>query len=195
MGSFEWMELHTLTADITNSRSRLAEARANKDRRLARELESEIMAAEKRRARLLAHITHHLSEAPAEAAAAAGADAAPAFAAETRNAEAEQPLDLAEGIGGSDATVPADAAPAGSASGGVIVWDQLTADDIERARNEVAGRRAEMLARHAEELKALDADRQQLEALEQAIAAFLRKYTPAAAGVIVDLAETRAAAE
>jgi hypothetical protein len=62
------------------------------------------------------------------------------------------------------------------------VWDQLTPVDIERAKSELDARRAEMLARHAEELKGLDIDQTQLEALEQAIGAFLQKFSqPAAA--------------
>ena len=56
------------------------------------------------------------------------------------------------------------------------VWDQLTPVDIERAKSELDARRDEMLARHAEELQSLDADQTQLEALEQAIGAFLQKF-------------------
>ena len=56
------------------------------------------------------------------------------------------------------------------------MWDQLTPNDIERAKNELGERRSETLARHAEELKELDADQSQLETLEQAIASFLRKF-------------------
>ena len=55
MSSFEWMELQTLTSDITAARSRLAAARSRKDHRVIRVLEEEIAAAEARRARLLAH--------------------------------------------------------------------------------------------------------------------------------------------
>lgn len=55
-------------------------------------------------------------------------------------------------------------------------WDQLTPSDIERAKHELGVRRAEMLARHAEELKALEGDQAQIETLEQAIAAFAQKF-------------------
>src|SRR5205807_9162225 len=77
MGSFEWMELQTLTSDINMSRSRLAQARSSKDHRLIRVLEGEIAAAEARRDRLLAHITTHLadhSEPAADAVTAKPAD-------------------------------------------------------------------------------------------------------------------------
>src|ERR1700704_1195075 len=64
MGSFEWMELQTLTSDINASRSRLAQARSHKDHRLIRMLEGEIGAAEGRRDRLLADISTHLAGTP-----------------------------------------------------------------------------------------------------------------------------------
>lgn len=64
----------------------------------------------------------------------------------------------------------------------MTVWEQLTPVDIERAKSELDARRDEMLARHAEELKALDGDQTQLDALEQAISAFVQKFTQAADG-------------
>jgi hypothetical protein len=45
------------------------------------------------------------------------------------------------------------------------VWEQLTPGDIQNAKNELAARRAEMLARHAEELQAFDVDQSQLDTL------------------------------
>lgn len=57
-----------------------------------------------------------------------------------------------------------------------MAWNQLTPSDIERAKHELGVRRAEMLARHAEELKGLEGDQAQLEALEQAISAFAEKF-------------------
>ena len=55
-------------------------------------------------------------------------------------------------------------------------WRRLTFSDITRARNELGLRRAEILARQAEELRALDTDREQLAALEQALESFTRKF-------------------
>src|SRR5260370_9760943 len=60
-----------------------------------------------------------------------------------------------------------------SSQGGRNVWDQLSAGDIEREKRELGVRRAEMLARHAEELKALEAEQGQIDTLEQPIARFL----------------------
>jgi hypothetical protein len=56
------------------------------------------------------------------------------------------------------------------------VWDQLTPGDIQNAKNELAARRAEMLARHEAELKAIDADQGQLDSLAEAIELFARKF-------------------
>ena len=67
------------------------------------------------------------------------------------------------------------------------MWDQLKPSDIERAKQDLVTRRAEMLARHAEELRGLDADQTQLDALEQAITAFLQKFSAQAGAGVVKL--------
>ena len=65
------------------------------------------------------------------------------------------------------------------------MWDQLKPSDIERAKQNLVTRRDDMLARHAEDLRGLEADAAQLDALEQAIAAFLQKFNaPAEAGIV-----------
>src|SRR6266581_7597112 len=84
--------------------------------------------------------------------------------------EPAPPPKAREGAGSRPAFAKAD-----SVEGGTIVWDQLKPSDIARVKNEIGTRRAEMLARHAEELKELDAEQTQLETLEQAIEMFLRK--------------------
>ena len=71
------------------------------------------------------------------------------------------------------------------------MWDQLSAGDIERAKRELGVRRAEMLARHAEELKALEAEQGQIDTLEQAIASFLQKFNADAAAAVVKLDQER----
>lgn len=218
MSSFEWLELQTLTEEIAAARSQLAAARAARDRARSRSLEAEITAAERRRDRLLAHITTDLvgvgePGAPNLADAAAGMLPAPTPAEDVEGGEgaAAAPPPTEEGVEHVDAApVPEDAvvaaaavpetAPAASAGldesiaataggalpemsgpaagmeGGTMPWDQLTPSDIERAKHELGVRRAEMLARHAEELKALEGDQAQIETLEQAIAAFAQKF-------------------
>jgi hypothetical protein len=76
------------------------------------------------------------------------------------------------------------------------VWDQLTPGDIENAKNELGARRAELLARHAEELRALDGDQTQLDTLAEAIELFARKFklpsqTEAPNAAVVTLEEER----
>ena len=56
------------------------------------------------------------------------------------------------------------------------MWDKLTAADIERVKRGLATRRAETLARHAEELRALQAEQNEIDAFEQAVATFAQKF-------------------
>lgn len=198
MGSFEWMELQSLVSEIAGSRSRLAAARRGKDHRLVRTLEQEITAAEERRTDLLAHISTHLADTPeaaAEPGARKSAAAARRAAAAAANPDDEQdlpPLDLVNPIIDAATTAPDAAARHDSPKGERIVWDQLTASDVERARQELEARRAKMIARHAEELKGLDADHSELSALERAIDAFMQKFNGSEVdGGVVKLGEER----
>ena len=117
----------------------------------------------------------------------------PAAEAAPGEAEGEQPLpDGADAIVASGAASPASAVKADGVEGGINMWNQLTPNDIERAKHELNERRAEMLARHAEELKGLNTDQNQLETLEQAIASFLQKFNPASpASEVVKLDQER----
>jgi len=65
-----------------------------------------------------------------------------------------------------------------------IVWEQLTPADVERAKHDIDLRRTEMLERHAAELKGLEADRAEVDAVEQAIGAFIRKFGLPSAEVV-----------
>jgi len=182
MSSYEWMELQTLTSDIAASRARLVAARSAKDNRLARVLEQEISEAERRRDLLLANITDQVAS-PTEGSAqaqAAAADAQPTLepvaAAAPDNDVVDQPTTSPDEPA-AEVAVSHQAAPtAAQTDGGSAVWDQLTPGDIQSAKTELADRRTEMLARHAEELKALDVDQAQLDTLAEAIELFARKF-------------------
>jgi hypothetical protein len=84
-----------------------------------------------------------------------------------------------------------DAAPLDPATiaerleGVVAVWDQLTRADVERVKRELGVRRAELLSRHAEELRTLDAQQTEIDTLEQTIDAFARKFNIAGGEVVV----------
>jgi hypothetical protein len=58
------------------------------------------------------------------------------------------------------------------------MWDQLTPADIERVKQRLATERIETLTRHAEELKALDADQAEIETFDRLVAAFAKKHLP-----------------
>lgn len=56
------------------------------------------------------------------------------------------------------------------------MWDKLTAADLERVKRGLATRRSEILARHAQELKAFEAEQREIDVIENAIAAFMQKF-------------------
>jgi hypothetical protein len=56
------------------------------------------------------------------------------------------------------------------------MWEQLTPADIQQVRHGLALERAAILSRHAEELKAQDTQRDEIETLERLVEAFARKY-------------------
>lgn len=118
---------------------------------------------------------------------------APAAEALLGDDDGEQPSpDSVDRIVAGGAASSAAALKAGGIGGGNIMWNQLTPSDLERAKNELGERRVEMLARHAEELKGLDADQNQLETLEQAIASFLQKFNSSSPeSAVVKLDEER----
>ena len=64
------------------------------------------------------------------------------------------------------------------------MWNQLNRADLEGIKRDLDARRSELLARHAEELKALDADKAEIDILEQAIDSIARKFNITGAEVI-----------
>ena len=168
MSSFEWAELQTLTTDIAAARSRLSAARLSHNGDLVRALEEEISAAEARRTNLRATITTDVVGAvePARSpeAAEGAAPNAPGVVEEARPDEVNEPEQSIK------------------SEGATVMSDQMIAiDAIERANRQLDARRAEILARHAEELRALDADQTEIDLMAQAMNAFLRKFNLAPA--------------
>jgi hypothetical protein len=157
MSSSGWEALENLTHDVFDLQSRLVDARSGRAHRLARELENQIKVADERRTKLLADIIANLDDTPAPVPDPEEIDEA---------GEAEPPLEPVHPIIESSTE---------SVEGDIIMWDQLT-NDIERAQNEINVDRAEMLARHAEELKGLDAKQTVLDTLKPAIDAFMQTF-------------------
>ncbi len=196
MGSSDWFELETLNGEIAHSQTRLAAARKTQNHGLVKLLQRELAEAEKWRARLLGHITTRLgSPEPAEPGDHVAAwEVQPEKAeAEPENAESEQQntepvgqITEETGIAAADPAPLAATAPfAATIEGDAVVWDQLSRADIERLKHELGTRRDAILARHAEELKDLEADQAEIDAFEQAIDAFARKFKVAGGEVVV----------
>jgi hypothetical protein len=195
MDTFEWMELQTLTGEITTARSRLAVARSERDYNLVRILEDEIAAAEQRRAHFVSHLTTHLAANPE---GGPPAEAVGGSASSPLQAAAEEPLLLDRVDAVNERPEPVHRIGAEGVSVALRAqqdrgaWDQLARCDLDRARSEIGRQRAEMRARHAQELRALDADQSELETLERAIAAFAQKFNlSSGSGAVVKLDEER----
>jgi hypothetical protein len=202
MGSFEWMEVETLSSEITALEARLDAAKGRHNYGLVKAVKEQIAAAHQRRARYLAHISTSVAEAldpsrpvetSTEAKSRKGAIAEPVDPDTPKVpkelVEPDQPgAEVVEPI----ATSGVAPAHAGTIDGSAELWDRLTPSHIERAKHELGTRRAEMLARQAEELNALDVDQSEIDTLAQAIDAFVEKFnSPSAASSVVPLEEKR----
>ena len=153
-------------------------------------LQREIAEAGKVRAQLLGHITTQLGSA---GTARHSAHAVPwelhahtAEKAQTEEASAEQQSTEPIALVAEPYVAPSPPAPHSDKTEGVTeVWDQLSRFDIERLKRELGTRRTEILSRHAQELKALEADQAEIDTFEQTINTFARKFKLAGADVVV----------
>lgn len=59
---------------------------------------------------------------------------------------------------------------------GLANWEKFTPHEIEQVRQRVARERAAVLSRQAAELKALDAEQEEIDKLERLITAFSQKH-------------------
>jgi hypothetical protein len=214
MALSDWTELENLSGEIADSQGRLAAARSTQNHGLVKLLERQITEAEKWRDRLLSQITARLTTSPGPARRrepAAAAEEQPQSAEavvlsvepavemasiEMAPIELAMPLPVAvaaidagsldpAAVAAPDAISPEPAPSADTLEGVAAVWDQLTRADVERVKRELGVRRAELLSRHAEELRALDAAQTEIDTLEQTIDAFARKFNIAGGEVVV----------
>jgi hypothetical protein len=203
MALSDWTELENLSGEIADSQGRLAAARSTQNHGLVKLLERQITEAEKWRDRLLSQITARLTASPSPAGRRR--EPAPAQADPQKSAEAEAlivepaaeaaapsieasvapPVEAAIEITPTEITLPEPAPIAETLEGVAAVWDQLTRADVERVKRELGLRRAELLSRHAEELRALDAQQTEIDTLEQTVDAFARKFNIAGGEVVV----------
>jgi hypothetical protein len=181
MSKFEWVELETLSAEVAHLQSRIDAARVTKNYGLVQLLEREIAAATERRTRVLADITKGLSNAlpigprPKEMPVPARQPEQPG---EKQEIDIKNETNLANNAPSTNPGVTT------GTTGDLTMWDKVTADDLESIKRGVATRRAEMLARHAGELKALETEQAEIDAVEKAIAVFTQKFKITSAEVV-----------
>jgi len=171
MSKFEWIELETLSNEIAHAQARLDAARATKNLGLTQLLEREIADAMKKRAQVLADITKGLGRVAGRKPKLVTAQVRRV---ESEPAKYEQPAQEVQPET-ADATTEPTFSP-NTEKGVTDMWDKLTAADIEQVKRGLATRRSEILARHAAELKALEADQNEIDIIEKAIAAFAHKF-------------------
>jgi hypothetical protein len=174
MSKFEWMELETLSSEIAHSQSRLDAARRTKNHGLVNLLQREIAEATERRARVLADITKALGVA---GHARSASSPVPVQKIEQQEVKGEQQRDeQGETLTATTLASPEPTPCPNPIEGVAAVWDKLTRADVERAKQGLTTRRSELLARNAEELKALDAEQTEIDAIERAIGDFASKF-------------------
>lgn len=189
MSKFGWMELETLSNEIAHTQSRLDAARATKHLGLVQILERELADTLKKRGQVLADITNGLGFTGSNPKLVTKPASQPeqALVEEPGASTVRQPERVVQVQQKSsarqvqpqpaNATGPDDPALSpNTEKGGYSMWDTLTRADIEQVKRGLSMRRAEILTRHAEELKALEADQYEIDAFETAIGAFAEKF-------------------
>jgi len=150
MAMCDWTELEVLGRKIADAEDRLASARSTQNCGLIQLLEKEIAAAATLRDRVVSQIATGLTS---------------------------QLMMPRDSLSPETSSAPPSPGPAIDNKKGVdAMWNQLSHSDIERVKCDLQARRSEMLARHAEELKGLDAEAAEIEILERAIEALVRKF-------------------
>ena len=191
MSKFEWVELETSSAEVAQLQSRIDAARVTKNYGLVQLLEREIGVATERRNRVLADITKGLSN-----AVPAGQRPIESPVQEVHfepPEEKQEPAirietDVSDMVSSTNPRVRTDQ------KGDLRMWDKLTADDIKRVKRGFATRRAEMLARHAEELQGLETQEAEIDGVEKAIAVFTQKFKLTSSADVVPFDAERAPA-
>ena len=160
MGLSDWTDLDVLSRKIADGEERLERARVTQNHGLVKLLEKQLAAAETLRDRMLSQIATYLTS--------------------SRTSTEQHPASLPE----ISAAPPQPIATEEPSKGIDTMWNQLSRADLERTKRDLDARRSEMLARHAEELKALEADKAEIDILEQAIDAIARKFNIGSAEVV-----------
>jgi hypothetical protein len=192
MSKFEWVELETLSTEVAHVQSRINAARANKNYGMVRLLEREMAEVSERRNRVLANITNGISDAPPDGQQPTHFSTQEIHS--NQPDEKQQPTPETKAPTLSSLTAPDPALPTDPA-GDTSMWDKLTAADLDRVKRGLTTRRSEMLARHAEELKTLEAEQTEIDKVERAIAAFAQKFKLTPSAEVVPLQGERVPAQ
>ena len=186
MSKLGWVELETLSTEIAHLQSRIDAARASRNYGTVRLLEREMAEVAERRCRVLADITNEFSEAPTDAQQPTNP---PAQRVEGEGKKVDEAREARPDIQAKSLTVvpTANVPLTMDQRGGLDMWDKLTAADLDRVKQGLTTRRSEMLARHAEELKSLEAEQSEIDAIEKAIAVFTQKFRPASIAEVTPL--------
>jgi hypothetical protein len=188
MSKFEWVELETLSTEVAHVQSRINAARANKNFGMVRLLEQEMAEVSERRNRVLAEITHGISDALPDGRQPTHFSTLEIHS--NQPDKKQRPAPEIEAPTSSSLTAPDPALPTDPA-GDTGMWDKLTAADLDRIKRGLTIRRSDMLARHAEELKSLEAEESEIEAVEKAIALFTQKFKLTSTAEVVSLGAER----
>src|SRR5262249_49243180 len=189
MSRLGWVELETLSTEAAHLQSRIESARASRNYGKVRLLEREMTELAERRNRVLAEITNGLNEAPQGGQQPTNS--------QMQGVQAEQVGEIREAAQQIQAVAAINLVPRRSPlttdeAGDLTMWDKLTSADIERVKRGVATRRAEMLSRHAQELKALETEQSEIDAIEKAVALFTQKFKLDKSAEVLVLDEERA---
>jgi hypothetical protein len=158
MSMSEWTEFETISRKIAHAEERLSAARSTRNYGLIPVLEREIVAAGDRRDRVMSQIAASLTS---------SSQSSPLRDPSRNNSASSQP-----------------APDLNKRTGVDVVWKELTRSDIDRVKRALHARRSEMLALHAEELKAIEAEAAEIDVLERAIEALVRKLNIGGAEVV-----------
>jgi len=156
MDMSDWTELDAVSRKIAHLEDRLAGARSTENHGLVELLDREIARAVTVRDRFLSQIAASITS--------------------PQNLGTQH---LASESGTSEPTPPNS-----NIKGSCTMWTQLTHADVERVKRDFQDRHSEMLARHAEELKLLDADAAEVELLEQMIESLVQKSKISSAEIV-----------
>jgi hypothetical protein len=191
MSKLEWVELETLSTEVAHLQSRIEAARAARNYGKVRLLDREMAEVSERRSRVLAEITNGLTDGPPS-----GHQPTTILAKEAESTGANPKKQSAPNVEAPAPTSPTSPAPAlrTDPAGDTTMWDKLTATDFERIKRGLATRRSEMLARHTEELKGLEAQQSEIDAIEKAIVAFTQKFKLASSAEVLPFDGERALA-